>query len=124
MIPGSNLLNRALSIINNQSAQWYKFLGRTTNEIGNQISQYDAPVLITGSLQPTDRSLVQQLGLNLEITYFTFYTSNIIVDLERDSSGDQLVINGKQYQCESITPWNDIDGWCRVICRFVGTSSF
>jgi hypothetical protein len=120
MIPGSNLLNRALKVIKKQSASWYKFLNRTINAIGNEVPVYANAVTIYGSLQPADNTLIQNLGLNLEYTYFVFYTSNEITDLIRGSSGDQLVINNKQYQCETITPWFEIDGWVRVICRYVG----
>jgi hypothetical protein len=116
MIPGSNLLNMALTIIAKQTIQYYKFLSRSENSIGQDVTVYDTAVNIVGSWQPVPRNLYQVYGLDLQKDYFTFYTSNDLLDISRDVSGDQVAFNGVRYQCESNTDWYQLDGWKGILC--------
>lgn len=119
-IPGQNLLNMALTVISRQSLTYYKFAARTLNIIGQDITIYDTPITLVGSWQPVPRKLYQQYGLDLQKDYFTFYTSNNVLDLERDISGDQVAFNGKRYQCESDNDWYQMDGWKGILCVHIG----
>ena len=120
-IPGSNLLDMALTIINGVYVDYYKFISRSLNVVGQDISTYDNPVSIYGSWQPVPRSLYEKYGLDLNKTYITFYTKNTIVDIQRGVSGDQIVFNGNRYQVESENEWTPIDGWTGVlICLLQG----
>jgi hypothetical protein len=116
MIPGSDILNDALSIISSQAITYYKFSGRTLNAVGQDVAVYDAPVTVYGSFQPIQRNFYQQLGLDLQKSYFNLFTSNNIVDVGRDVSGDQVNFQGQMYQCESLTQWFDMDGWVQIRC--------
>jgi hypothetical protein len=119
-IPGQNLLNMALSIIARQSLNYYRFSGRTLNSIGQDVTIYDTPVILVGSWQPVPRQLYQAYGLDLQKDYFTFYSSNNILDVTRDVSGDQIAFNGQRYQCESNNDWFQLDGWKGVLCVHIG----
>lgn len=116
MIPGSNLLNMAFQIIAKQTVIYYQYASRITNAIGYEVTTYESGVTLSGSFQPVPRSLYSQYGLDLQKSYFTFYVSKNILDLERNVSGDQISFNGSRFQCESNVEWFNIDGWTSVLC--------
>lgn len=119
-IPGSNLLNMARRIISSQNVIYYQFLGRTLNTIGQDMSTYAAPRIVSGSWQPVPRNLYTQYGLDLQKDYFTFYASVNALDVGRDVSGDQLSFNNQRYQVESANDWYAVDGWVGIICCHIG----
>lgn len=116
MIPGSDILNDALSVIIPQQVTYYAYSGSIINDVGQNVPEYAESVIILGSFQPIPRSLYQQLGLNFDKSYFNLYTSTNIIDVSRNVSGDQISFQGSQYQCESCTQWFGIDGWKAVRC--------
>ncbi len=120
MIPGQNLLNMALTIIAKQTITYYRNTGRVLNSVGQDIAEYAPPLFIVGSWQPVPRALYQQYGLDFQKDYFTFYTSNNVLDLERDISGDQIAFNGQRFQCESDNDWYGLDGWKGILCIHIG----
>jgi hypothetical protein len=119
-IPGQNLLNMALTIIHKQEIQYYQFDSRSLNDIGQEVTVYKSAVTIVGSWQPVPRHLYMQFGLDLQKDYFTFYTSNDVLDVTRDVSGDQVSFQGRRYQCESNNDWYKLDGWKGILCVFNG----
>jgi hypothetical protein len=116
LIPGSNLLQTALSILARQSFQYYAFQSRSPNAIGQDVTTYNPPVTMTGSVQPVPRSLYQSYGLDFQRNYVNVYVPQAILDIARDVSGDQIAFQGATYQCVSRTPWVGIDGWDAVLC--------
>lgn len=114
-VPGSNLLNKALSVISRQSFQYLAFASRTPNAIGQDVTTYATPVTASGSVQPVPRSLFYNLGLDLQKNYFNFFLAKNVIDIARDVSGDQFVFNGRLFQCLSKTDWYMIDGWDQVL---------
>jgi len=116
MIPGSNLLKTALGIIAPQSVTYYQFISRDQSAKGQWVATYADPVTVPGSFQPVPRQLYEQYGLDFSRSYFMFYTNTNVISTERDVSGDQLVFDGKQYQCESNNDWIAIDKWKGVLC--------
>lgn len=116
MIPGSNLLNIALTVISRAPVEYHKFFNRTLNDIGYDVANYEDPVTIYGSLQPVPRTLYQEFGLDFSKSYFTFYTSNDVLTTRRDVSGDYFVFGGRRYQCEATNDWYAQDGWAGVLC--------
>lgn len=120
MIPGSNLLNMAFSIIAKQSIIYYFANGRTLNNVGQDVTTYDVGIQVLGSFQPVPRKLYQVYGLDLQKSYFTFYASKNIFDVNRDISGDQISFKGDRFQCESNNDWFAIDGWKGVLCVHIG----
>ena len=123
MIPGSNLLNMALTLIAPQTVDYYQYLSRTTNSIGVYESVFASPVTIIGSFQPIPRQLYEQYGLEFQKEYWILYTSTPLADIARDISGDQIVFNNRRYECQSTTEWFALDGWVGTLCVFIGTAS-
>lgn len=115
-VPGSNLLNQALSIIQRQTVDYYQNTGRSTNSIGMQVPAFAAAISVTGSFQAVPRNKYEMYGLDFQKNYFNFYVSRAVIDLQRDVSGDQLAFQSKRYQCVSKTAWEGIDGWDAVLC--------
>jgi hypothetical protein len=123
IVPGSNILNMALSVLGKQSFQYYAFASRTPNAVGQDIATYAAPLALQGSVQPVPRELFERYGLDFQRNYVNVYVSKNVLDVTRDVSGDLIVFNGKPYQCVSETPWAAIDGWDAVLCVQVPDSS-
>lgn len=119
-IPGINLLNMALTIIAKQTLAYYQFVSRGLNAVGQDITVYASPINLVGSWQPVPRNLYEVYGLDLQKDYFTFYSSNNILDIQRDISGDQVVFMGKRYQVESSNDWYQLDGWKGMLCVDLG----
>lgn len=122
MIPGENLLQEALSVIAPQSISYFKAVGRLTNAIGLDVTEYAAAVEIRGSIQPVPQELFEKKGLDFQKTYFTLYTTADAVGINRDISGDQIVFNGQRMQCLSITPWRALDGWIEILCVVINNA--
>ena len=116
LVPGTGLLNIALTMIAPQSFSYYAFASKTTNSIGLDVNVYAPPVTIKGSIQPVSRRLYEQYGLNLQKNYIWAYISRSITDIDRDRSSDKIVFNGQTYQCLSDTRWFAQDGWMAVMC--------
>jgi hypothetical protein len=123
MIPGQNLLNMAFRIIAQQSVIYYHYLGRTQNSVGQDIAQYSAGRVISGSFQPVPRVLYQNLGLDFQKDYWTFYVSYNVNDVGRSVAGDQIAFNGQRYQCESNNDWYYVDGWKGSLFVHIGIDS-
>lgn len=116
MIPGGNLLNLALSVIAAQPIQWLQFDAETVQSNMAVSLSYKTPVTIAGSLQPVPRSLMEILGLDMNKSYVNIFTSNNVIDIERDISSDRFTYGGTTYQGLSSTPWRNIDGWNQILC--------
>jgi len=119
-VPGSNLLNLALTVIAPQTVTYYKALQRTLNDVGQDVTLYAPAVYIQGSFQPISKSLYEVYGLDFQKTYAVFYTPTNVIDVQRDVSADQIIFDGKRYQCESNNNWYPVDGWVGVLCVMVG----
>lgn len=116
MIPSSNLLNMALTIIAKQTVTYFQYTGRTTNAIGYDVASFAAGIDLLGSWQPVPRDRYEYLGLDFQRNYVTFYVSKNILDIQRDVSGDQIEYNGKRWQCQSSNDWYAVDGWVGILC--------
>ena len=115
-IPGSNILKMAFHIIAKEHIQYYQFVDRKLNNVGQYLTEFAPAVCIKGSFQPVPRSLYETLGLDFQKEYFNFYTSKDLFGTERDVTGDQIWFQGQRFQCESTTAWHGIDGWVAVLC--------
>lgn len=118
-IPGSNILQQALSVIAASEVNYFMATGRSLNSIGQDVTTYAAPVSLFGSFQPISKSMYEQYGLDLQKSYFNFYVSANIQDTQRDRSGDQIVFGDLRFQCESNTEWFRIDGWKAILCVLI-----
>jgi len=120
LIPGSNILKMALRVIAKQRVLYYEALDRPLNNVGQNVTSYAPAKKIIGSFQPVPRRLYEILGLDFQKSYFNLYTSNDLVDIQRDVSADQIQFQGVRYQCESATEWFAIDGWVAMLCIAIG----
>lgn len=120
MIPGSNILNMAMSVIATQAVDYYAYAYRTVNDIGLDVAGYQDPVTIYGSVQAVPRSVYQERGLDLQKNYVNFFVRSDAIDLHRDTSGDQFRYSGKVFQLISTTNWYGQDGWVEVLCVEIG----
>lgn len=122
-IPGQNLLNMCLTVIAQQTLNYYQYESRTLNAVGQDITTYYPVITLVGSWQPVPRKLYMEYGLDLQKDYFTFYTSNNLLDVTRDVSGDQISFRGKRFQVESNNDWYQLDGWKGVLCVDLGADN-
>lgn len=115
-IPGANLLSIAARVIAMQTLQHRAFVSRAENAAGDTVSTFAAPVDIQGSVQPINKRLYQELGLNLTKNYVMLYTSANVSPTTRDREGDLVSFNGKTWQCESDQNWAGVDGFTKMLC--------
>lgn len=121
-VPGINLLSIALTAIAPQQIVLYRATGRTQNDVGEWMTTYAAGYPVEGSWQPVNKNKYEALGLDLSKIYAMFYTSEVIVSIERGDSPDLAERNGRKYSTVSDTPWNDVDGWQAAMFVDIGVA--
>ncbi|MNE52820.1 hypothetical protein D3C80_1475120 [compost metagenome] len=52
--------------------------------------------------------------------YIQIYVSDDVNDLTRDTTGDKVHFNGREYSITSALDWFAIDGWVGLLCVDVG----
>lgn len=114
-IPGSNLLNRAARLIKLWPIQYYQYNGRALNAAQQWVTVYKAPITIPASVQAVARNTYVYSGLDLQRNYVNVFVSQDVIDLERDSSGDQFVFDNTLFQIESQNTWFLRDGWVEAM---------
>lgn len=122
MIPGINLLSIALGAIAPQSGQWLQFIGNTENSQGQDIPQYAAAQVVTGSFQSTDARTVADMGLDVTAKYRTLYSPTPIAITDRSTSPDLLIFYGRKYQVAGELDWINQDGWKGVVLVDIGAA--
>src|ERR1700743_245953 len=122
-VPGQNLLSMALTLLTKQYLSYYKAGPRVLNSVGQYVTTFEPGIQMDGSWQPVPRMLMIHYGLDLQKDYYTFYTSNNVLDLDRDITGDQVAFNGERFQVESNNDWYDIDGWKGILCVHIGVDT-
>lgn len=120
MTPGSNLLAQALRIIAPTDIYYRKFTGRVQNSQAQFISAFGDPLVIGASVQRVPRTQYIQYGLEFQRNYVNVYASQDMVDLDRDTSGDQFAWGGKLWQLESQGTWFVQDGWALCLAVDIG----
>lgn len=115
-IPGANLLSIAARVIRFETLGHRAFVSREANSAGDFVATFAASEDIQGSMQPIEKKLYQQLGLNLAKNYATLYTSATITPTGRDREGDLITFAGKTWQCESDQNWAAMDGFTKMLC--------
>lgn len=115
-IPGANLLGMASRVIRFETIGHRAFVSRAANAAGDFVSTFAASVDIQGSMQPLNKKLYQELGLDLSKNYVMLYTSAAVTGSIRDHEGDLLTFGGKTWQCGSDQSWAAIDGFTKMLC--------
>lgn len=122
MIPGSNLLNQALTLIASQPFVYLRNTGRTTTATGQNVAQFAPGVELRGSVQAIPLYRYEALGLDLTKRYVVVYASVDVLGVSRDRSGDQFTFNGKRYNVTQETPWHFQDGWTGFVGLEIGNA--
>lgn len=118
--PGSNTFALAMSVQGKQTINYYAAIGRTVNSIGLFEGAFAPPVPLKCAVQPIQRSLYEQLGLDLQKNYVTLYIKRNTMDIERGTQGDQFSYAGRRFQLESELDWFRQDGWVGTLCSDIG----
>ena len=121
MIPGSNLLNLAMSVIQKAQLGYSAYVGRTLAANGDYVPAYASAVMIGGSIQPIKRNLYEHMGLDFDKNYVNVFVPNNVLDVQRASAGDQFTFNNRTFQVLSNEAWFEMDGWDQVLCVEVPT---
>lgn len=121
IVPGANLLGVALRVIQPQTMQLRAFVSRTENEAGDTVAIFADPVDFQGSMQPVNKALYQQLGLNFAKNYSTLFVFGDVKPLARDRDGDVVLFNGKIWQCESDRDWSGVGEYRKILCVEIPT---
>lgn len=119
-VPGSNLLLRAKRLIRFSTVDYFSFKSRTLNDVRQWIPEFDPSFKLSASVQAVQRDTYTQYGLDFQRNYVRLYAAHNIIDLERDSSGDRFIYNGRLFQLESQFTWWHEDGWDRCLAVEIG----
>lgn len=122
MIPGINLMNVALTVIGSKRVVWRAFLSRSQNSLGNWINTYKRDAWLSGSWQSVPADRVKELGYDTSKTYKNFYVSAPVDGVNRGTSPDLLIADGRKYEVVSTDDWIVQDGWVAILCVDVGPS--
>lgn len=119
IVPGSNLLAMALTVIGSTPVTYYRYLGETTGPTGlDTVTFADGVVVSVGSVQAVDRSRYQEFGLDWMKSYIVWYVPELdasAIARNPDNSGDVIEVNGRRYPLIGGTDWFRIDGWLSMI---------
>lgn len=123
MIPGSNLLAQALTVIGSQSVRYFKYAARATSATGRDVTTFEPEVtILQGSVQAVPRTRYESMGLDYARRYVTWFVSRDVIGVERDKSGDEFEHFGRRYKVEAVTPWFSQDGWNEVLGIDIGAA--
>lgn len=138
MIPGSNILKMALTVIGSATVNWFQYQSSATGLTGMDTVTYASPQTITlGSLQPVPRSRYEAFGLDWQKSYVTWFVPDVdalSITRNPDQSGDviewpvtkqgALIPNkSRRYQLVGDTPWTNVDGWTYVLGVDIGPAT-
>lgn len=123
MIPGANVLRQAQTLIRPTTVTYFQFLGRTTNSVGQDVSNYAAGLAIQANVQAIKRAFYHRMGLDYTKRYIQLWTTTDTVDLYRDRAGDQIEWEGRRYELMNEDEWTPIDGWNSALGVDVGAAT-
>lgn len=116
MIPGSNLLQLAGTVIGFQKGRHWRNKALVEGGDGINTPEYFPPGDIFGSEQAIPRTAYLANGLDLQKDYVMFYSSTRMQDTRRDKAPDLVDFGGSRYTVVSNTDWQSQDGWQGSIC--------
>lgn len=107
-----NIFASASRLIPQRNYQYLQFSNNSINDVGIVANSYSTEITIKANIQPVNRSVYEQFGLDMQKTYYTVFSSTLMQDLQRDVTGDQVIFNGKTLQIESTQgDWNSQYGF-------------
>lgn len=115
-----NVLARALKIIPKQQVTYKKFKKVTVNSIGTQVNEYETPVVVEGSIQPTDQDTLYKLGIANTGDIYTVFLRGSAVSIAQIQSNDLIIgSNGQVYNIFRADIWFDYpyQDWNRILVK-------
>lgn len=137
IIPGSNLLATALTVIASQPVNWFQFASVVTGPTGADTSSYASPQTKRGSVQPVPRNRYEALQLDWQKSYITWYVPNVdamsimrnpdgngdVIEWPVNNDGSLIAGKSRRYQLIGDNPWTNIDNWTAVIGVDIGPAT-
>ncbi len=111
---GFNLLATVQTVIGNQSFQVEPWITSDINDIGYNVDQYGPLITYRGNIQPVDRDIYKELGLDFSKNYIEIYSVSYIDTLNRDDGGDRIHWNSNIYKADPLSRWAEADNYCIV----------
>lgn len=122
MIPGSDLLDEAFGSIGTQTIRYRKFMSRMKNAQFQWVPSFSDFFDMEASVQRVPRRQYVQFNLEFQRNYVQVFASYDMIDLDRDTTGDQFAYNNRLYQLESQGTWFAQDGWATCLAVDIGPS--
>mgnify|MGYP001563473218 FL=1 len=122
MSPGSDLLDIAFGLIGTQIIHYRNFESRVKNAQFQWVPAFGEFFEMEASVQRVPRSQYIKFNLEFQRNYVQVYASYDMIDLDRDTTGDQFTYNKRLYQLESQGTWFAQDGWATCLAVDIGTS--
>jgi hypothetical protein len=127
LVPGSNLLAMALTVIGSTPVDYFAFQSAETGPTGLDLTTYaDKVTISTGSVQAVDKSRYTELGLDWAKTYRVWYVPELdaqSISRDPDDNGDVFETLGRRHQAVGGTDWFGIDGWLSIIGVDIGPAT-
>lgn len=123
MIPGENLLEEVFGLIGTQTIRYRKFNQRVKNAQFQWVASFGEFFDLECSVQRVRRTQYIQFNLEFQRNYVQVYASYDMIDLDRDTAGDQFNYNGRLYQLESQGTWFAQDGWASCLAVDIGPAA-
>lgn len=115
-----NVLERALRIIPKQQVTYKKFKKVTVNAIGNQVNEYETPITVEGSIQPTDQDTLYKLGIANTGDIYTVFLRGNAVSIAQIQSNDLVIgADGTIYNIFRADIWMNYPNqdWNRILVK-------
>lgn len=115
-----NVLKRALNIIPKQFVTYKKFKKVTVNSIGNQVNEYEDPITVEGSIQPTDQDTLYKLGIANTGDIYTVFLRGDALSIAKVQSNDIIIGSNQQvYNIFRADIWIDYpdQDWNRILVK-------
>lgn len=115
-----NVLARALKIIPKQQVTYKKFKKVTVNALGCQVNEYEQPITVEGSIQPTDQDTLYKLGIANTGDIYTVFLRGNAVSIAQIQSNDIIIgANGQVYNIFRADIWEDYpdQDWNRILVK-------
>ena len=100
------ILALAMTVIPQQQALLFRWVGRETNDIGFDVDTFAPPVPLTGSIQPVDRSRYGYMGLDASKSYIVIYSQQLAQPVTQTDNPDQVAYMGRRYRIMSAADWH------------------
>lgn len=117
MIPGANLLQIALGVIQPTSGVTLEvYLKERDNDFGGTVVEYEPPIpWPMVSVQPVTKEQAQINGLAVNKDYITIWVTKDLTGAYRGKQNDRVTWSGHQWAIMPEQDWMFQDGWVQVL---------